>query len=215
VIFVTTYETIDSAVKAVKRGALCYITKPLTPERLLHLTRKAMEEIRLRRENETLRRELERRYTYKDLIGKSARMQEVFQLLEKPHGHREQHPRPGKERNREGAGGPCHPRPEPAKRPPVRRAELRRADRDASWRASSSATSKGPSPAPSAPSRACFRRRTGAPCSWTRSRNMPLSMQVKLLRTIQEGEIKPVGSNQTVRVDVRFIAATNRISCRR
>jgi two-component system response regulator HydG len=40
--------------------------------------------------------------------------------------------------------------------------------------------------------------------------NMPLSMQVKLLRTIQEGEIKPVGSNQTVRVDVRFIAATNR-----
>jgi len=40
--------------------------------------------------------------------------------------------------------------------------------------------------------------------------NMPLSMQVKLLRTIQEGEIKQVGSNQTVKVDVRFIAATNR-----
>ena len=82
VIFVTAYETIDSAVKAVKRGALCYITKPLTPDRLLHLTRKAIEEIRLRRENEALRRELDRRYTYKDLIGKSPRMQEVFQLLE-------------------------------------------------------------------------------------------------------------------------------------
>jgi two-component system response regulator HydG len=40
--------------------------------------------------------------------------------------------------------------------------------------------------------------------------NMPLPMQVKLLRTIQEGEIKPVGSTQTVKVDVRFIAATNR-----
>jgi len=40
--------------------------------------------------------------------------------------------------------------------------------------------------------------------------NMPLSMQVKLLRTIQEGEIKQVGSNQTVKVNVRFIAATNR-----
>jgi two-component system response regulator HydG len=39
---------------------------------------------------------------------------------------------------------------------------------------------------------------------------MPLSMQVKLLRTIQEGEIKPVGSNQTIKVNVRFIAATNR-----
>jgi two-component system, NtrC family, response regulator HydG len=40
--------------------------------------------------------------------------------------------------------------------------------------------------------------------------NMPLSMQVKLLRTIQEGEIKQVGSNQTFKVNVRFIAATNR-----
>jgi DNA-binding NtrC family response regulator len=82
VIFITAYETIDAAVKAVKRGALCYITRPLTPDRLLHLTRKAVEEIRLRRENEAMRRELDRRYTYKDLIGKSPRMQEVFQLLE-------------------------------------------------------------------------------------------------------------------------------------
>jgi transcriptional regulator with PAS, ATPase and Fis domain len=40
--------------------------------------------------------------------------------------------------------------------------------------------------------------------------NMPLPMQVKLLRTIQEGEIKPVGSNQTAKVNVRFVAATNR-----
>jgi DNA-binding NtrC family response regulator len=40
--------------------------------------------------------------------------------------------------------------------------------------------------------------------------NMPPAMQVKLLRTIQDGEIKPVGSNQTVRVDVRHIAASNR-----
>src|SRR5512136_2894271 len=43
VIFVTAYGTIDSAVEAIKRGASGYITKPLTRERLLHLTRKAVE----------------------------------------------------------------------------------------------------------------------------------------------------------------------------
>ena len=51
VIIITAYGTIDSAVEATKRGASGYITKPITRERLLHLTRKALEEIRLRQEN--------------------------------------------------------------------------------------------------------------------------------------------------------------------
>lgn len=49
VIVISAWETIDSAVKALKRGALCYLTKPLDPDRVLRLTRKVVEEIRRRR----------------------------------------------------------------------------------------------------------------------------------------------------------------------
>ncbi|MCX5733649.1 MAG: sigma-54 dependent transcriptional regulator [candidate division NC10 bacterium] len=209
VIFVTTYETIDSAVKAVKRGALCYITKPLTPDRLLHLTRKAMEEIRLRRENETLRRELERRYTYKDLIGKSSRMQEVFQLLENLTDTESNILVQGKS----GTGKELVARAIHAQSP--------RSDRPFVALNCGGLTEtlleselfghiKGSFTGAISSKPGVFQEADGGTLFLDEIANMPLSMQVKLLRTIQEGEIKPVGSNQTVRVDVRFIAATNR-----
>ncbi len=209
VIFVTTYETIDSAVKAVKRGALCYITKPLAPERLLHLTRKAMEELRLRRENEALRQELERRYTYKDLIGKSPRMQEVFQLLENLTGTESNVLVQGKS----GTGKELAARAIHAQSP---RKDRRFVALNCGGLSETLLESelfghvKGAFTGAISSKPGVFQEADGGTLFLDEIANMPLAMQVKLLRTIQEGEIKPVGSNQTIKVDVRFIAATNR-----
>jgi two-component system response regulator HydG len=209
VIFVTSYETIDSAVKAVKRGALCYITKPLSPDRVLHLTRKAMEEIRLRRENETLRQELERRYTYKDLIGKSPRMQEVFQLLENLTGTESNVLVQGKS----GTGKELVARAIHAQSP---RKDRRFIALNCGGLTETLLESelfghvKGAFTGAISSKPGVFQEADGGTLFLDEIANMPLPMQVKLLRTIQEGEIKPVGSNQTIQVDVRFIAATNR-----
>ena len=209
VIFITAYETIDAAVKAVKRGALCYITRPLTPDRLLHLTRKAVEEIRLRRENEALRRELDRRYTYKDLIGKSPRMQEVFQLLENLTGTESNVLIMGKS----GTGKELVARAIHAQSP---RKERRFVALNCGGLTETLLESelfghiKGAFTGAISSKPGVFQEADGGTLFLDEIANMPLSMQVKLLRTIQEGEIKQVGSNQTVKVDVRFIAATNR-----
>jgi DNA-binding NtrC family response regulator len=209
VIFITAYETIDAAVKAVKRGALCYITRPLTPDRLLHLTRKAVEEIRLRRENEALRRELDRRYTYKDLIGTSPRMQEVFQLLENLTGTESNVLIMGKS----GTGKELVARAIHAQSP---RKDRRFVALNCGGLTETLLESelfghiKGAFTGAISSKPGVFQEADGGTLFLDEIANMPLSMQVKLLRTIQEGEIKQVGSNQTVKVDVRFIAATNR-----
>jgi DNA-binding NtrC family response regulator len=209
VIFVSTYETIDAAVRAVKQGALCYITKPLSRDRLLHLTRKAIEEIRLRQENEALRKELDRRYTYRDLIGKSARMQEVFQLLESLTGTESNVLIQGKS----GTGKELVSRAIHSQSP--------RADRpfialncggltETLLESELFGHAKGAFTGAINRKAGVLQDADGGTLFLDEISNMSPSMQVKLLRTIQEGEIKPVGSNQTIKVNVRFIAASNR-----
>jgi len=207
-IFVSTYETLHAAVTAVKRGALCYVTKPLAPERLLHFIRKAMEEIYLRRENAALRRELDRRYTHNDLIGKSRRMQEIFQLLDLLSGTESNVLIQGKS----GTGKELVARAIHADSP--------RKDRhfvalncggltETLLESELFGHMKGAFTGAIGSKPGVFQEANGGTLFLDEIGNMPLAMQVKLLRTIQEGEIKPVGSNQTVKVDVRFLAASN------
>jgi DNA-binding NtrC family response regulator len=209
VIFVTAYGTIDSAVEAIKRGALGYITKPLSRDRLLHLTRKAIDEIQLRQENEALRRELDRRYTYQDLIGKSPRMQEVFQLIETLSGTEINVLIQGKS----GTGKELVARA-------IHNQSPRRDRRFVALNCGGLSETlleselfgyvRGAFTGALTNKRGLFQEADGGSLFLDEISNMPPAMQVKLLRTIQDGEIKPVGSNQTVRVDVRHIAASNR-----
>jgi DNA-binding NtrC family response regulator len=81
VIIITAFATIASAIDAVKRGAFDYVSKPFEIEELVLALERALEDSRLRRENRSLRGELERRYGFENLIGASPPMQEVFDLI--------------------------------------------------------------------------------------------------------------------------------------
>lgn len=81
VIIITAYATVDTAVAAMKEGAYDYIIKPFNPEELGLSIKKIIEHQHLVKENIILRKELSRRYQFQDIIGKSAKMQEVFELI--------------------------------------------------------------------------------------------------------------------------------------
>jgi DNA-binding NtrC family response regulator len=81
-IVVTGYGTVKDAVEAIKRGAWDFVSKPFQIDELLHVLDAALEQRRLKSENAYLRAQLEERYRFEGLIGKSRAMTRLFQLLE-------------------------------------------------------------------------------------------------------------------------------------
>jgi len=78
VIMITAFGTIANAINAMKKGAFNYLTKPVNPDELLTVMKEAIEKYELRRENISLKSELKQKYTFNNIIGKSAAMQEIF-----------------------------------------------------------------------------------------------------------------------------------------
>lgn len=82
VLMLTAYPTVETAVESMKLGAADYITKPFLPDDLLATARRLLESRRLHEENRLLRRQLERAYTFGEMIGKSPGMRAVFETIE-------------------------------------------------------------------------------------------------------------------------------------
>src|SRR5919106_5077015 len=81
-IVITGYGTVKDAVEAIKRGAWDFVNKPFQIDELLHVLDSALEQRRLKSENAYLRAQLEERYRFEGIIGKSRPMKLLFQLLE-------------------------------------------------------------------------------------------------------------------------------------
>ena len=99
--------TVETAVKATRLGALDFVEKPVGLDRLLLTLRNALRLDRLERENRELQRYWQDELA---LIGESAPMAALRALVERAAAVRRPHPRPGRERHRQGAGGARHPR---------------------------------------------------------------------------------------------------------
>jgi len=83
VVMMTAYTSTKTAIEAMRLGAYDYVSKPFDVEELKILTQKALERAKLADENVYLRRELEQKYTFNNIIGKSPRMQAIFALIER------------------------------------------------------------------------------------------------------------------------------------
>ncbi|MBV9957727.1 MAG: sigma-54-dependent Fis family transcriptional regulator, partial [Acidobacteria bacterium] len=86
VIVMTAFSSVDSAIAALRKGAYDYITKPFVNEDLLQAVKNAIRQRELFSENRALRRELDRRYSFSEIIGTSEALQAVFRLVEKVAG---------------------------------------------------------------------------------------------------------------------------------
>jgi len=209
VVLMTAFGSIDSAVEAMRRGAFDYITKPFKNDVVLAALDRALQRKALESENRRLRRALERASSFGDLIGTSPAMQEIFALIRKI-GHSKGsvlitgESGTGKEviartvhltsTRKDGAFVPinCTAMPEG-----LLESELFGHVRGAFTGAH--ATKKG-----------LFEEANGGTLFLDEIGDMAPGLQSKLLRVLQDPEIRPVGANRGVRVDVRVVAATNK-----
>jgi len=209
VILMTAFGSIDSAVEAMRDGAFDYITKPFKRGSVLASLERAFERRALEQENRRLRRALDRTTSFGDLIGASAAMHEIFALIRKISSSRSNvlvtgESGTGKEvvaRTIHFTGARAHAPFVPinctAMPEGLLESELFGHVRGAFTGAH--ATKHG-----------LFEEANGGTIFLDEIGDMSPVLQSKLLRVLQDHEIRPVGGNKAVRVDVRVIAATNK-----
>ena len=209
VILMTAFGSIDSAVDAMRSGAFDYITKPFEPDVVVFAVERALERHVLEEENRRLRRAVDQTSSLGDLIGRSAAMREVFALVRKIAHNRSSVLITGESgTGKEVVARAIHFHGARAEKPfmPINctaipegllESELFGHVRGAFTGAH---TSK----------RGLFEKADGGTLFLDEIGDMGLGLQSKLLRVLQDREIRPVGGTQSVRVDVRIIAATNK-----
>jgi two-component system response regulator PilR (NtrC family) len=209
VVIMTAYATAETAVQALKEGAYDYIIKPFKVDELRHLVQKALEERRLRGENLRLRREIEQRYQFGNLIGKSSRMQEVFSTIARLGDSKATVLVTGESgTGKELVAKAIHFNSSRKDRPFVTvncgaiPQELMESELFGHV--------KGAFTGAVAAKQGLFEVADGGTLFLDEVSELPLHLQVKLLRVLEDPEVRPVGGVKAVRVDVRIVAASNR-----
>ena len=209
VIIVTAYATIDTAVLAIKSGAADYIVKPFNPEEISVVIAKLVEHQRLIKENIRLRKELNKRFRFQDLIGKSSKMLKVIEMIKTVAPTKSTvlitgESGTGKElvaraihelspRNRNSfISAACGAIPET-----LLEAELFGYEKGAF----TGAVSQHKGRIELADKGTLFLDEIG---------DISIKTQVNLLRFIQEREFRRVGGKDAIKVDIRILAATNK-----
>jgi len=209
VALMTGYGSIESAVQAMKLGAYDYITKPFRVEELKLTLQRMAEKVRLVAENEFLRERFQTETALHGIVGSHAKIQDVLRMIARL---KDTHT-PVLITGESGTGkelvaravhfrGPYSKRPFVAVDcgalvPTLIESELFGHDKGAFTGAVKA-------------KEGLFQAANGGTIFLDEIGELPLDLQAKLLRVLQEKEVRPVGSNKAVRVEVRVIAATNR-----
>jgi len=208
VILMTAYGSIETAVEAMRIGANDYITKPIDLNELLIHISKVQKESLLLRENRLLRMEVSKKFEFHNIIGKSKKMQEVFSLIEKV--------APGNSTviiyGGSGTGKELVAKAIHYNSPRANRSFLPfncGAIPETLVESELFGHTKGAFTGAIQTKKGLFEEATGGTLFLDEISSILPSVQVKLLRVLQEKELMKVGSTERVKTDVRMIAATN------
>jgi DNA-binding NtrC family response regulator len=209
VVVMTAYGSVETAVEAMKAGASDYVLKPFALAEMRLVVQKELDVRRLREENRSLREALGRHYNYPNIVARSAKMQEVLALAERVAATLSTVLIGGES----GVGKDLiarliHERSSRASGPFIKinstaipenllESELFGYEKGAFTGASTSKPGK-------------FELADKGTLFLDEIGDIPLTIQVKLLRVLQEREFERLGGTRTIKVDVRLIAATNR-----
>lgn len=209
VILMTAFGSIDSAVQAMKAGAYDYLTKPFKLDELTVVVGRALEERRLRAEVRALREEVRTRYQFANIIGKSKPMQDLFALISKVATSRTTVLVQGKSGTGKELVAKALHYNSPRRHRPLVTVNCSAIPKDL-LESELFGHVRGAFTGAIAHKRGLFEEADGGSLFLDEIGDLTPELQVKLLRVLQEREVKRVGDTQNHPVDVRLIAATNR-----
>jgi two-component system response regulator AtoC len=208
VIVMSAYGNMDLAIEAMKTGAYDYVQKPFKPDEIVLALRKAEERESLRRENRALRDEIRKEHRFEDILAKSAKMQDIFRTITKISEYKTTVLITGES----GVGKEL-----------VARAVHRRSKRTGPFVAVNCGAipenlleselfghKRGAFTDAVHDRKGLFEEATGGSLFLDEIGELPLSLQVKLLRVLEDEHIRRLGEARDIQVDVRIITATHR-----
>jgi two-component system response regulator AtoC len=207
VIMMSAYGTIDDAIEAMKIGAYDYVSKPFKPDEILLTLKKAEERERLRRENLHLRSEIRKEYSFENIIAKSAEMHRIFESVRKVADYKTTVLITGESgTGKELIARAIHYHSDRASGPFV--AINCGAIPDNLLESELFGHVKGAFTDASRNKKGLFEEADGGTLFLDEIGELPKFLQVKILRALQDSEIRRVGDTKSHKVDVRIIAAT-------
>ena len=209
VVIITAYGSVDTAIAALRKGAVDYILKPVEFDELLVKVRRLLADRRLTIENKMLRSELHRQYDFQNLIGKSPAMQSVFDTVKKVAATDGTVLITGKSgTGKELVARAIHYNSTRSSKPfiPVNCGAIV----ENLFESELFGHKRGSFTGATTDKDGIFKAATGGTIFLDEVSEIPLHQQVKLLRAIEFKEIVPVGTSHPIPIDIRIIASTNR-----
>jgi len=207
-IMITGFGSIDSAVESMKNGAFDYISKPFHLEELSIKIDKAVERIRLAKQLQCLRSQVDENYSFSGIIGKCKKMQNVFELIKNVSKTKVNILLEGQSgTGKELVARAIHFNSIRKNSPFV--AINCSAIPDTLLESELFGHTKGAFTGATDFQKGVFEQANGGTLLLDEIAEMPYNLQSKLLRVIENWEVKPIGSDKIKRIDVRLISATN------
>ena len=209
VIVMSAYGNVDLAIEAMKAGAYDYVSKPFKPDEIVLALRKAEERETLRRENRALKEQIQKENQFESILAKSPEMVAIFKTVSKIADYKTTVLITGESgTGKELVARAIHARSTRGAAPFV--AINCGAIPENLLESELFGHKKGAFTDANADRRGLFEEATGGTLFLDEIGELPLSLQVKLLRVLQEEHIRRLGDTKDVQVDVRIIAATHR-----
>jgi two-component system response regulator AtoC len=209
IIMMSAYGTLDIAIEAMTLGAYDYISKPFKPDEVILTLRKAEERERLRKENEFLRKEVEKEYSFENIISKNEAIQKIFEVIKKVAQYKSTILITGES----GTGKELiaralhyHSDRSPHLFVPVNCGAIP----ENLLESELFGHAKGAFTDAIRTKKGLFEEADGGTLFLDEIGDLPPQLQVKLLRVLQDGEIRRVGESKPIKIDVRIVAATIR-----
>ena len=207
VIMMSAYGTLDTAVEAMKLGAYDYVSKPFKPDEIILTLKKAEERERLRKENELLRKEVKKEYSFDNIVSKNEKMQGIFEVIQKVAQYKSTILITGESgTGKELVARALHYHSDRSQSPfmPVNCGAIP----ENLLESELFGHAKGAFTDAIRTKKGLFEEADGGTLFLDEIGELPPQLQVKLLRVLQDGEIRRVGESKAIQIDIRIVAAT-------
>jgi two-component system response regulator AtoC len=207
IIVMSAYGTVDIAIEAMKLGAYDYISKPFKPDEIILILKKAEEREQLRRENQILRKEIAREYSFENIVSKNEKMQKLFDVIRKVSHYKSTVLITGESgTGKELVARALHYNSDRAQNPFI--AVNCGAIPENLLESELFGHAKGAFTDAIRTKKGLFEEADAGTLFLDEIAELPGQLQVKLLRVLQDGEIRRIGETKPIQIDVRIVAAT-------